>query len=175
MSLRVISGILKNRRIKVSKHPLMRPTAERVREALFSMISDRIVGATFLDACAGSGIVGLEALSRGARAVTFVEQANVSFKMLRSNLRDLALDQHEGLSLIRGSAKKLKGKKWDLSFWDPPYVEEPDMWLEAAQRLTSSVFIYEHTRRISLPEQVVQFRLVDVRTYGETKISIYSI
>ena len=95
MSLRITSGTLRNRRIRVSKHALMRPTAERVREALFSIISDHIVGTTFLDACAGSGIVGLEALSRGAQSVSFVEQANLSFRMLKSNIQNLGLMDHK--------------------------------------------------------------------------------
>ena len=105
--------------------------------------------------------------------MSFVERANLSFKMLKSNIQNLGLMHHKGIELIRGNTKRLKGQTWDVSFWDPPYKEKPESWLDVAQKITGSVIVYEHSRRVGLPSKLLDFSIVDARTYGDTKITIY--
>ena len=173
MSIRIISGFLKNRKIQVSKHSALRPTSERVREALFSILSSQIVGSSFLDACAGSGIIGLEALSRGAQSVSFYEKVRESHKILKSNLEHLGLQDHSGVELVRSDVKNVRKQFWDITFWDPPYKDDPLAWLEFAEKLTGKILIYEHSKRFSLPDTVGSCKRIDVRKYGDTKITIY--
>ncbi len=173
MTIRITAGILRNRRINVPKHRLVRPTSERVREALFSMIQGELQGSTFLDGCAGSGIMGLEALSRGASHVTLCEQVTRSFRVLQTSVSMLNLEQDSRLELLRSSTHRIGERCWDIAFFDPPYQENPEGWLNTAARLSRHLFLYEHHRNVALPPEVSDFFLSDQRSYGDTKISFY--
>jgi len=123
-TLRIIAGELRGRRIRVPAGVAVRPTADRVREALFSILGERVRGASVLDAYAGSGALGLEALSRGAARVAFVEADRRVVAALRATIADLGLGDRvrlfpgRVLDLLRGGSL---GGPFDLVLADPPY------------------------------------------------------
>ena len=122
MTLRIISGKFKGRRIEAPKTKLTRPTQEALRETVFNMCQNLIEGSAVLDLYAGSGAIGLEALSRGARLVTFVEKNRVAISTIHKNISLLELkEQTTVLSLdVLSSLKKLQGS-FDFIYIDPPY------------------------------------------------------
>lgn len=108
----------------------LRPTARRLREILFERLASRIEGARFLDLCAGSGAVGLEALSRGAAHVTFVESSARACDFIRANLKACGVAraraevlEEEVLNFLRREAED-EERRWDLAFYDPPYSSD---------------------------------------------------
>ena len=124
MSLRIVAGDLGGRRIDVPPGRQVRPTGERVREAWFSALGDRISGATVIDLFAGSGALGIEALSRGASTVHFVEEDRRCFEVLRGNIDTLELSARARLH--RGEVFNLLSRlgdepRFDLALADPPY------------------------------------------------------
>jgi 16S rRNA (guanine966-N2)-methyltransferase len=172
--MRVIAGELGGRRLVTARGARTRPTAERVREAVFSMLGE-LDGAVVLDLFAGSGALGIEALSRGATRATFVERAPRALAALRTNLAALALT--ERARVIGGDAlAALRGDdKYDLVFLDPPYAivaglagalsrDLPDV-LAAGARVVS-----ESDRRAPL---ALALPLLRERRYGDTLIRIH--
>jgi len=125
--MRIIGGIHKGRKIKSVKGMLTRPTTDFIREAFFNIISDKIFGSNFLDLFAGTGAVGLEALSRGAEKVVFVEKKMAACSVINQNLRDLKLVdkglvvQNDIIPAIEKLA--LEGYVFDIIFLDPPYYK----------------------------------------------------
>ncbi len=132
--MRIIAGSAKGTRLQVAKGAELRPTGDRQRETLFNVIRDRIEDATLLDLFAGTGALGLEALSRGAATCVFVESDRGTARVLRSNLdrcrlqehgRVLAADWRAGLRRLVG-----EGVRFDLLFADPPWASDSvDEWL----------------------------------------------
>lgn len=124
--MRITSGILGGRKVSVPK-VAVRPTQERVREALFSSLSERIVGARFLDLCAGSGAVGIEAWSRGAAHICWVEKDRRVFHQLKKNVESLRKNGPTGVTdFINQDAVdyvKRAYQKFDVIYVDPPYDE----------------------------------------------------
>ncbi|MEW6211484.1 MAG: 16S rRNA (guanine(966)-N(2))-methyltransferase RsmD [Acidobacteriota bacterium] len=124
--LRVIAGKYKGRRLRAPSGLDVRPTSDQLRETLFNIISSRIEGSLFLDICAGSGAVGIEALSRGAESATFIEVGRRACFALEENLRSLGIsDQAEIINRDAAAAlKKLAStnRQFDLVFFDPPYA-----------------------------------------------------
>lgn len=121
--LRIIAGELKGRRILVPPGPGVRPTPERVREALFAILGRRVIDARVLDAYSGSGALGFEALSRGAREVSFIESSSTAVRNLRRNAGDLGVRPR--CRILHGDVVKLLGEgipgPLDLVLADPPY------------------------------------------------------
>jgi 16S rRNA (guanine966-N2)-methyltransferase len=124
--MRVVAGAARGRRLVAPAGTTVRPTADRVKEALFSSLAPRLVGASVLDVFAGSGALGLEALSRGAAHVTFVEQDRRALDALRTNIATVALP---GTQVLAGDARHvlagataLSGSPFDLVLLDPPYA-----------------------------------------------------
>ena len=159
--LRVIAGDLRGRRLRAPKGGLVRPTADRVREALFDILGQRIAGSVFLDAYAGTGAVGIEALSRGAASVTFVEEAADVMALLRGNIgvsgAGAARAQLFGSDLARAiPVIEKSGRIFDLVFLDPPYSGGE---LDRALRLLSrsrllgatTTLVAEHESRTPAP------------------------
>lgn len=132
--MRVIAGSAKGTRLQVAKSTELRPTGDRQRETLFNVIRDRIDGATLLDLFAGTGALGLEALSRGADTCVFVERDRRTVRTLRSNLercrlqpkgRVITADWRAGIRRLRG-----EGVRFNLLFADPPWAcDSVDEWL----------------------------------------------
>jgi len=154
--VRIIAGTLKGRRLRPPDWPGLRPTSDRLRETLFNVLSARIPGAQIMDACAGTGAVGIEALSRGAAHVTFVEQDPRACRLIAENLRRCGVTG--GYTMVRapfGRAIVEAGTTaMDVIFLDPPYEEaEIEAWVAAAlDRLApGGVVVLEHASRRAAP------------------------
>jgi 16S rRNA (guanine966-N2)-methyltransferase len=165
----------------------IRPTSDRVREALFSILAKEIPGSTVLDLYAGTGALGLEALSRGAEAAVFVDQSRQALELIHGNLT--ACFPTAKASLLRlnlsrtDSLRRLKKKlstlpPFDLVFLDPPYEKKlAETTLKMVEQGSlvqdDGLVIVEERKSERLPEQCGAFTLTDQRTYGETGIWLY--
>src|SRR3954462_5476609 len=119
--MRVIAGEFRSRRLKTLPGQSLRPTPDRLREALFNILAPRIAGATFLDAYAGSGAVGIEALSRGAAHAIFIEKHPAAVQIIRDNLESLGIAARA--TVVRGAAVTVLPRyEADIYFLDPPYT-----------------------------------------------------
>src|SRR6185503_14486621 len=128
--MRVIAGEYKGRKLKSPPSMQVRPTSDRLRETLFNVIAPRISGARFLDLCAGSGAVGIEALSRGASFVTFVDRSRKMCGLVEANL-DLCRIPEDQTEVVNTTAEDFlrqsparKRAPWDMIFFDPPYATD---------------------------------------------------
>jgi 16S rRNA (guanine966-N2)-methyltransferase len=170
----VIAGDFKGRRLHAPRGARTRPTADRVREALFSMLGD-VAGARVLDLYAGSGALGIEALSRGAGSAVFVERDARALAALRRNLEAVGVDAEvRGQDVVRFLAQP-KGP-YDLVFCDPPYDDAPRVAAPLSEALPamlgeSSRIVTESDKRNPL---VLPLPLVVERAYGDTRIAIHS-
>ena len=184
--MRVISGKYRGRKLKSPPSLKTRPTSDRLRETLFNILATRIEGARFLDLCAGSGAVGIEALSRGAAHVTFVDHSRQMYALIESNLKVLSADDDEvevvskeASRFLRKHAKK-EAEPFDIVFFDPPYEADyedvlNDLGEDAAELLaTEAVVIVEHSRK-KVPKDefgvLKRYRLVK---QGDSCLSFYS-
>jgi 16S rRNA (guanine966-N2)-methyltransferase len=177
--MRVIAGRLGGRRLQAPRGRATRPTSDRVREALFSMLGD-VAGLRVLDLFAGTGALGIEALSRGAASAVFVEREPAALAVLRANLEAVELGAEvaevrraEVLSALR--AARAGGETYDLVFIDPPYREAPE-WQEQLSSLLPELLnagafvVAESDRRAPLELALAPWRH---RRYGDTAISIH--
>lgn len=175
--MRIVAGEFGGRVLAVPKRDL-RPTTERTREAVMSMLGPLLEDAVVLDAFAGSGAYGFEALSRGAARVVFVELEPVCCRTLDLNARALEVD--ERVIIHRGSAQRLLPKltdRFQLLFCDPPYdLDEAAPLLEAMAALAApeARLIYEARTGASLPLRVGRFRRTSQRNYGAAQIAVYA-
>jgi len=179
--IRIIAGEFKGRRLVVPEARGTRPTGERVREALFSILGDRVAGARVLDAFSGTGALGLEALSRGAREVVFVESDRPAARQLRGNIEALGaaarckVHEAEALGWLAGPRT---GGSFDLILADPPYEAAPERRLltgAAAGKLTADGWLVLERSASSAPAEGVGEDLVLFRTarYGRTCLDFY--
>src|SRR5229473_7602614 len=156
--VRVIAGSLKGRRLEPPTWNGLRPTSDKLRETLFNIVAPRIVGARVLDGYAGTGALGIEALSRGAARVTFVERDRRAQALIAENLAHCGVT--DGYAIIRASVGRaiddLRAESFDIMLFDPPYDEQTDDVLAAAgERLSAGgVLVLEHARRRPSPEQL---------------------
>ena len=176
--MRVIAGTYGGRRLQAPPGDATRPTSDRVREALFSILGDRVGGARVLDLYAGSGALGLEALSRGADTVTFVDDAAPAIRAVRANLEQLgaAADvvRADALRWLRGAPSA--GRQYDLVFLDPPYRRSGELGAPLSAALApvlaeGALVVAEADRRAPLE---LTFPLTDERRYGDTLIRIHA-
>jgi 16S rRNA (guanine966-N2)-methyltransferase len=178
--MRIIAGDLKGRILAPVKGRT-RPTAAKVREAIFSILGPAVPGAQVLDLFAGTGALGIEALSRGAARSVFVEDQPAAVKGLRRNLETLGLmERSEVLPLpVAAALKKLAaaGERFEIIFLDPPYGVGAATTLTAlaASDLLSpqALVVAEHSRREALPEVIVSLEQQTLRRYGDTQVAIY--
>lgn len=174
-NLRVSGGEARGRRLKAPKN--IRPTQGMVKQAIFNMVGPRIEGARVLDLFAGSGALGIEALSRGAAEVTFVDQQPRGLAILRQNLEALGFKARARLvrsDVVRWleSSEDAVGAA-DFVFLDPPY---DDAVLERSLRVldrevTGATVLAEHSRRQQLPS-LERLRLDRERRYGDTVVTV---
>jgi 16S rRNA (guanine966-N2)-methyltransferase len=174
--MRIVAGRHKGRKLRAPAGAGTRPTADRVREALFSILGS-VEGLRVLDLYAGSGALGLEALSRGAASATFVESARPALAAIQANLdatgEEGEVAASDAIDWLRANAGR--DPAFDLVFCDPPYDSAPGI----AQALTELVprvataealIVIESSKRNPL---VVDLPLTDERTYGDTRIAIH--
>jgi len=173
--MRVIAGELGGRRLQTARGTATRPTAGRVREALFSMLGELAAATEVLDLFAGSGALGIEALSRGAARATFVERSPRALAALRANVAALGLRERarvleeDALTALRGPAK------YDLVFLDPPYAMAAELGGVLSSRLPAALrpgarVVSESDRRAPLE---LALPLLRERRYGDTMIRIH--
>ena len=178
--MRVIAGTCRGHRLVAPLGDRVRPTLDRVREALFNILAPEIVGAAFLDLFAGSGANGIEALSRGAAAVCFVDSHPQSLACVRKNLENTRLADRATVLNCRlpRDLRRVSGA-FDVIFADPPYdYQDHDALLGAvadrALLRAGGQLIVEHTRKIELPETMGPLSRSQQRHYASTTLSFYS-
>ncbi|MDA8139040.1 MAG: 16S rRNA (guanine(966)-N(2))-methyltransferase RsmD [Desulfobacteraceae bacterium] len=178
--MRVIAGNLRGRKLTTIRGMAIRPTADRIRESLFNILSTTPRGATVLDLFAGSGAMGIEALSRGARQAVFVEQAAAALAVIRKNIQLCRLEQNSRVIQwdIVGNLRCLQAfaNTFDLIFIDPPYnrgMIVPTLTHLAGQQLPApdAVAVVEHDPAEALDPLPQAWTLTDQRRYGRTLIS----
>ncbi len=183
--MRVIAGKFRSRPLSAPPGRHTRPTSDRLRETLFNVLAPRIQGCVFLDLYAGSGAVGIEALSRGAAEAIFVEHAAPALKTIRTNLSLLKI--HAGYALESATAaaalKRLatRGREVDLVFLDPPYeaAEEYELILHLLGGTSSAILaadaivIAEHAKRHALAEFYGNLHLYRTLYQGDAGLSFY--
>ena len=172
--LRIVAGEFKGRRLRAPRGQRTRPTADRVREALFSMLG-QVTGVRVLDLYAGSGALGLEALSRGAASAVFVERDPRATAVIVANLGSLGVEAEvRRQDVLRFLARAQGG--FDLVFCDPPYDSGPRIAGTLAERLPpvlapNARIVTESDKRIPL---VLPFPLLTERAYGDTRVAIHA-
>jgi 16S rRNA (guanine966-N2)-methyltransferase len=175
--IRIIGGSLRNSRLDVPELPGLRPTPERVRETLFNWLAPVIDGARCLDLCAGTGALGIEALSRGAAGVQFVERDARAAQALRANLARLKADAGQVAVLDAGLFLQGTAQPHDLVFLDPPFAL--DLWpalarqLEQGGWLTAQGWVYVESPRDLAPTLPPNWRLHREGQAGEVRFALY--
>lgn len=183
--MRIVGGSLSGRVLRAPAGSATRPTSEKVREALFNILANRVgslEGAHVLDLFCGSGALGIEALSRGAAHATFVDSGKPALAATKQNLTELGL---EGRALVvAGDAVAHAGKlvpaaPWTLVFVDPPYKSDlatrSVLALPAANLIPGGTIVIEHDRHNAPPDPLGSLLRTDQRRYGDTLISFYEV
>ncbi len=180
--MRVIAGSLKGRRLDAPEWAGLRPTSDKLRETLFNILAPRIAGSRVLDGYAGTGAVGIEALSRGAADVTFVERDRRAQALIAANLARCGIAN--GYAIIRATvarAIRTLGERrpfvpFDIILLDPPYDQPVDSELQAIGPLLApdGVVIVEHARRRPAPERAGGLVRTREVTSGDSALAIYA-
>jgi 16S rRNA (guanine(966)-N(2))-methyltransferase RsmD len=172
--MRVIGGQFRSRRLKTLPGEALRPTPDRLREALFNVLAPEIEGAVFLDAYAGSGAVGIEALSRGAARAIFIEADRAAVRVIRENLASLGLEDRA--EVVHGQAlKRLGNYRADIAFLDPPYAlsREYGPALMLLAQNPPRLVVVQHDRRHELEPRYGCLRRVRQLRQGNNALSFY--
>lgn len=190
--MRVIAGILKGRRLKAPTWEGLRPTSDKLRETLFNILAPRMAGARVLDGYAGTGAVGIEALSRGAAAVTFVDSDRRAEALIAENLAHCGVTS--GYAIIRSHVERAlvdlraapRSETFDLVFLDPPYESTrgdaggkhhlDDIVAASADVLApNGIVVLEHARRWNSPESAGRARRTRLVPSGDSALSFYKL
>ncbi len=173
--MRVIAGEFRSRRLKSIPGAATRPTPDRLRETLFDILAPRIEGATFLDAYAGTGAVGIEALSRGAAHAYFLERNRGALEVIRENLASLGLEARA--TVITGPVMlTLPRYHADIVFLDPPYDQEREYTaaLETLSENPPGLLVVQHSIRAKLPDQHGTLHRSRTVRQGDNALSFYA-
>ena len=181
--MRIIAGEFRGRRLAAVKGRI-RPTSDKVREAIFNILGPAVAEARVLDLFAGTGALSLEALSRGAADAVLVEEHGAALSVLRENLETLDLKERTRVMAmpVSGAIRKLAAQEaqFNLIFLDPPYGR--GLALKTLTALQASgllrpdaVIVTEHSHREALPERLGRLLLNQGRRYGDTAITIYEV
>jgi 16S rRNA (guanine(966)-N(2))-methyltransferase RsmD len=178
--MRIISGQFKSRRLKGTPPPNIRPTSDKLRETVFNILGSRVEGATFLDGCAGMGAIGIEAISRGAAHVYFIEHSRKAARLIRENLDSLGIKT--GFTILElDLAKTLDtiSSSFDIAFIDPPY-DRGDLYTAALERFGTrpllapdGLLIFEHSKRSELPDTSGHLRKIRSLVQGDAALAFY--
>src|ERR1043166_549708 len=185
--MRIIAGTYRGRNLKSPPSMQVRPTSDRLRETLFNVLAPRITGVRFLDLCAGSGGIGIEALSRGAAHVTFVDRSRKMCGLIESNL-DLCRIPEDQTEVVNAEASDFlhqsvsrKVERWEIVFFDPPYQED---YLKALSFLGSNaeklltpgaLVIAEHHHKNQLPETLAPLVRTRVLKQGDSSLTFFEM
>lgn len=188
--VRVIAGKYRGRNLKSPPSLDVRPTSDRLRETLFNIIAPRIDGARFLDLCAGSGAVGIEALSRGARHATFVDSSRKMCSLIKSNL-DLCRIEEDENEVVQSEAQDYLRRMivqprgafdpWDSVFFDPPYTDDylpilDTFGAHASGLLTEKgLLIVEHHHKNELKDEAGSIIRSRILKQGDSALSFYEV
>jgi 16S rRNA (guanine966-N2)-methyltransferase len=183
---RVVTGRFRGAVLQAPEGDKTRPTTDKVKEALFSMIQGYVPDSEFLDLFAGSGQIGIEALSRGAKRVVLVERSGQAASVIYKNLAKIRMDNSDEIRLHKKSvAQALEllgqaGGKFDIIFMDPPYKDVPARLEEATKLIRGfdmlkedGMLIVEHDKDCEIPEEVNGLRRVRSCSYGITVITFF--
>lgn len=180
--MRVIAGDYRGRVLKSPPDGKTRPTSDRLRETLFNILAPRITDETrFLDLCAGTGAIGIEALSRGAAFVTFVDKSKRSCALIEENLDNLSVPESQ-TEILNHDAENFTAREhkrgWDIAFFDPPYESDYSLVLHDFGHKTDllngdGVLVVEHHAKKQMPDAVGTIRRWRVLKQGETNLSFY--
>jgi 16S rRNA (guanine966-N2)-methyltransferase len=175
--MRIIAGTLKGRRLAAPDWDGLRPTSDKLRETLFNIVAPRIRGARVLDGYAGTGALGIEAISRGVAHVTFVESDRRAQALIADNLSHCGIV--DGYVIIRSSLVRaladFDGIPFDLVLLDPPYEERADGPIAAAGRHLAArgLLVLEHARRRPAPEAAGKLVRTRQVISGDSALSLY--
>lgn len=180
--LRVIAGTARGHKLKTVKGNTTRPTSDRVKESLFNIISARIPDANVLDLFAGTGNLGIEALSRGAGSAVFIDKSAECYSVINENLLHTKL--HERAAVFTGEVEHVlgriarEGRKFDIVFLDPPYnknfIQETLKIIVNSDIMNQNgIVIAERDVDDILPEEVGRLKLIRDQKYGDTVLSFY--
>lgn len=182
--MRVIAGTHRGRLLRGPKSPGVRPTSDRVKEALFSIIGQRVINTRFLDLYAGTGAVSIEALSRGATYVASVESDANALRLLRRNVQDCAMSHlirvhDQTVARFLAHPARWEGP-YQIVFADPPYERSADLVALLSDPVTDQLFaddawlLVEHAAKTTLPAPLGPGCLLRRYHYGDTALSLYS-
>ena len=174
--MRIIAGTLKGRRIEAPDWPGLRPTSDRLRETLFNILAPRIEGARVLDAYSGTGAIGIEALSRGAAHVTFVEWDRRAQTLIETNLRKCGVSDRYAIIRAGFAVAVQAGGEFDVVVLDPPYgAEEMATAIESAASIVGpeTLLILEHATRDPAPDTAGPLERTREVVQGDSALAFY--
>ena len=175
--MRVITGTAKGRRLKTLPGLDVRPTIEGVKEAIFSIVQFEVEDAVVLDLFAGSGQLGIEALSRGAKKVVFVDNSAESIKIIKDNLKHTGLEANAVVCNMANNAfLRSTREKFDIAILDPPYNHKlihKSMPQLVEKMSESGIIICEHEKETSLPERFGNFAISKIYRHGRVTLTAY--
>ena len=183
MGLRIISGRFKGKKLHSVRGLTIRPTADRLRESIFNILSHGVLNAVVLDLFAGTGALGMEALSRGAESAVFVDNNPKALSVIQRNITSCSFGRQARIIKwdIKNNLNCLKsaGAAFDLVFMDPPYhrdmVKPALLNLEQSGSLKKGAcIVVEHSPLEPIPDHVFMFEITDRRKYGKTLVSFLS-
>ncbi len=172
--MRVIAGEFRSRRLKSLPGLVTRPTSDRLRETLFDILAPQIRDSVFIDAYAGTGAVGIEALSRGARRAIFIEKSRASVEVIRENLAALGLESRAEVFTSKAPIV-LERARADIAFLDPPYesINEYEASMAALDRARTPLVILQHSSRFTPAESYGHLHRYRVIKQGDNSLSLY--
>ena len=182
--MRIIGGIYKGRTLRTARGLETRPTSDRLRETLFNILAPRVEGSRFLDICAGSGAVGIEALSRGVNHTTFIDRSRHACAVIEANLSALGIkDEAKIINSDAAAGLGRLGKqssRFDVVFFDPPYasqVYEGVMNLLGSGNVlsTEAIVVVEHRAKTPLKSYYGKLRVFRELKQGESAIAFYQL
>ena len=181
--MRVISGLFRSRQLKSNPPPGIRPTSDKLRETLFNILGSAVDGSTFLDGYAGMGGIGIEAISRGAQFVYFVDQSRKACAIIRENME--SLDVTDGFRVMEMDLTKALDAcerdmiQFDIAFLDPPYERE-DLYHKSLEQFSTrpllkpdGILVIEHSKRVEMPEFAGSLERYRSLKQGDSGLAFY--
>jgi len=178
--MRVIAGEFRSRKLHSMPGDEIRPTPDKMRQTLFNILQTQIEGSVFVDAYAGTGAVGIEALSRGARYAVFIEKNRAAANLIKSNLSSLGVPGRarviQGAAALVLSGPEFAGMKADFVFIDPPYPREHEYRaaLEGLEENPPKLAIVQHATRFALKEEYGPLHRTRIVKQGENALSFFT-